>query len=90
MIVRLWYPDGTYERLRWTREHPASRHNVGVVLRGGEVLTGETFRRLRDEEGVIIECSDVITITHALGLPFLDDYQEPGIALISGRANHGR
>jgi hypothetical protein len=87
MVVWLIHSDGTPERLRWTRSHPASQHNLGVVLRGQDVLSGETFRRLRDE-GARIECSDVITVTRALGLPFLDDYQEPGIALISGQTKH--
>lgn len=79
MEVRLVFPDGSRERLRWTSTHPASQHNLGVVLRGEMVLDGATFRRLRDEEGARIECTDVIRVTRALGLPFLDDYQEPGI-----------
>lgn len=85
MTIRLWFPDGTHEKLRWTRTHPASQHNLGVVLRGEAVLDGAAFRRLRDEEGARLECSDVVTVTRALGLPFLDDYQEPGISLVSGR-----
>lgn len=46
------------EALRWTTEHPASSHGIGVLLRGksGDILDGRTFAALAHAFGAWIEC----------------------------------
>jgi hypothetical protein len=58
-VIRLIYPDGKIEKLRWTDQHPASSYGLGVVIRGhgAEILDGMMFKALADQ-GAKITCSD--------------------------------
>ena len=45
------------ETLRWTADHPASQHGLGVLLRGksGDILDGNAFASLVRSFGAWIE-----------------------------------
>jgi hypothetical protein len=91
MISRLSIPDdvdeqsaqlfGTYPGvdigLVLDADHPASRFGRGKLLKSGsdEVLTGETFRLLRDSLGAYIITTHPRRVADALGI----DRNEPGI-----------
>ena len=47
-MIRLIHHDGKIEKLRWTDQHAASSHGLGVVLRGhgSEILDGVGFRAM--------------------------------------------
>lgn len=51
------------ETLRWTTDHPASSHGIGVVLRGktGEILDGRSFQALAKHFGAWIEVDSALT-----------------------------
>lgn len=51
------------ETLRWTTDHPASSHGMGVVLRGktGEILDGRSFQALAKQFGAWIEVDAPLT-----------------------------
>ena len=58
-MIRLIHPDGKSEKLRWTDQHAASSHGLGVVLRGhgAGILDGMRFKSLA-ATGAKITCSD--------------------------------
>jgi hypothetical protein len=57
-------------RFRILHDHPQSRYGLGVLVdRGGAVLDGYHFRRLRDTIGASIDTTDPAAVRRALGLP---------------------
>jgi hypothetical protein len=70
MKIKLYFPESGIEAikalglrqnnpetLRWTTEHPASSHGIGVLLRGksGEILDGRSFQAMHTAFAAWIE-----------------------------------
>jgi hypothetical protein len=58
-IRRMGLKQSQRERLRWSDQHPASSHGLGVLLRGqsDQLLDGDQFKKLVEAFGAHIECS---------------------------------
>lgn len=67
-MIRLMYPDGRTEKLRWTDQHALSSYGIGVVLHAhsGEALDGARFAPLA-ATGAWIECSSDIEARRVAG-----------------------
>lgn len=69
--IVLQIPGQPPQRLVWTDKHPKSVAGCGVLRfkNKGDLLDGETFIRLRDDNGARLQTSHPQKVCLAMGLP---------------------
>ena len=81
MKIQLVIPDQKIKELVWTKNHPQSHYDFGVLLDKDtkEITDGFNFRYLRETQNATIKTDDAKKVCGALGVPL----SEPGIETVN-------